>query len=149
MTEQERNKERLRALLCLVDAGEIDQALDFYSRDYVDHYASEARAGTDAFESLGRAFRMFAAAFTNTRHAIEDIVAEGDRVTARISVESRHTGEIIGLPASGEWIRNESIVIYRFERGRIRERWCLERLSTRALLTAAVARATTTSRQPS
>jgi hypothetical protein len=29
-------------------------------------------------------------------------------------------------------IRNDSMVIYRFEDGRIRERWCRERSSTRA-----------------
>lgn len=150
MTEPEFNKSRLRELLRAVDAGAVDRAVEFYSPEYVDHYASEARAGeANAIDALRRAFRMFDAAFADTRHVIADMVAEGDRLTARICVESRHTGAILGLPPSGELIRNESIVIYRFEGGRIRERWCLERESTRTLLTNAAARSATTRALPS
>jgi predicted ester cyclase len=137
MSEQESNKDALRQLLAAVDRGDLDGALDFYSPEYVDHDASEGRSqSADATNNLRTAFRMFAAAFSDTRHVIEDLVAEGDRVVARISVQSRHTGEMFGVPPTGNTVRNDSIVIYRFEGGRIRERWCRERTSTRALLQA-------------
>ena len=135
MTQQENNKQRIRDLLAAVDAGDLEAALTFYSPEYYDHDASESRAGGGAHAAgLRHAFAAFYAAFTGTRHSIDDLVAEGDRVVARISVEARHTGEIMGVPATGRAIRNESIVIYRFEDGLIRERWCRERSSTRALL---------------
>lgn len=135
MTEQEANKQAIRDLLLAVDSGDIEGALEFYSPNYVDHDASEARAATaNPRDGLRQAFAMFAAAFSDTRHSIDDLVAEGDRVVARISVESRHCGDIFGLHATGATIRNDSIVIYRFEGGRIRERWCRERRTTRALL---------------
>ena len=135
MTEQEENKQRLRDLLAAVDAGDIERALAFYSPDYVDHDASEARGGSgSAIDALRRAFEQFYAAFRDTRHRLDDVVADADRVAARISVEARHTGEILGIPATGQLIRNDSIVIYRYERGHIRERWCRERHSTRKLL---------------
>jgi steroid delta-isomerase-like uncharacterized protein len=140
MTVQDANKQALRDLLLAVDRGDIERALEFYSSDYVDHDASEARSSTTAEsprDALRRAFGMFAAAFADTRHSIDDLVAEGDRVAARISVESRHTGEIFGVPATGNTVRNDAIVIYRFEQGRIRERWCRERISSRALLEGA------------
>ena len=135
MTEQEENKRRLRDLLAAVDAGDIERALAFYSPDYVDHDASESRTGPGAaIGGLRRAFEHFYAAFRDTRHSLDDVVADADRVAARISVEARHTGEILGIPATGRLIRNDSIVIYRYERGQIRERWCRERCSTRKLL---------------
>lgn len=127
---------RLRDLLTASDAGDIDAALEFYSRDYVDHDVTEARqaAGGDALQALGDAFRLFRAAFTDTRHTVHDVVEEGDRVAARISVEARHTGALWGFAPTGRILRNDSIVIDRFVDGRVRERWCRERRSTRSLL---------------
>ena len=138
MTEQESNKQRLRVLLAVVDAGDIEGALAFYAPDYVDHDASESRrGGGDAIAVLRAAFAHFRAAFDDVEHVIEDLIAEGDRVVARIRVDATHTGDFFGLPPSGQRVRNDSIVIYRFEDGRIRERWCRERRSTRATLEAA------------
>lgn len=136
MGAQVTNKPRLRALLAASDAGDIDAALKFYAQDYIDHDTTEARQGGGGtpLEALREAFRMFNAAFSDTRHALHDAVEEGDRVAARISVEARHTGSLWGHPPSGRILRNDSIVIYRFVDGRIRERWCRERQSTRSLL---------------
>ena len=136
MGEQLTNKARLRELLAASDGGDIEAALRFYALDYVDHDVTEARqgAGGTSREALGDAFRQFSAAFTDTRHTIHDMVEEGDRVAARISVETRHTGRLWGIAPSGRILRNDSITIYRFVDGRIRERWCRERQSTRSLL---------------
>jgi predicted ester cyclase len=136
MSEQA-NKERLRELLAAADSGDIDHLLTFYAPNYFDHDASVARAGTDHRSALGLAFPRFQAAFSDTRHIIEDLIAEGDKVVARIAVETRHTGPYNGIPATGQMLRNDSIVIYRFENGQIRERWCRERHSTQELLEAA------------
>lgn len=135
MTEQERNKQALRDLLTAADAGDLEQALSFYAPDYEDHDASEARsAGVSPLASLRQAFATFQRSFTGARHCVELVLAEGDLVAALISVEAVHTGEVLGMPASGAVIRNESLVIYRFAAGRIRERWCHERRSTREVL---------------
>ena len=136
MATQASNKPRLRYLLAASDEGDIDGALRFFAPDYVDHDATEARqgAGGMSLEALRDAFRLFSAAFSNTRHTLHDTVEEGDRVAARISVETCHTGSLWGFAPSGRILRNDSIVIYRFVDGRIRERWCRERQSTRSLL---------------
>ena len=135
--DQHTNARRLRELLRAVDAGEIEQALSFYAPGYCDHDASESRQGGDALATLRVAFARFNAAFSEVRHSLDDVVAEGDRVAARISVSARHTGELFGIPPTGAVVHNDSLVIYRFEDGLIRERWCRERTSTRALLEAA------------
>lgn len=136
MSAQGTNKARLRDLLAASDAGDIDGALKFYAVDYVDHDVTEARQGPGgaSLEALRDAFRLFSVAFSNTRHTVHDMVEEGDRVAARISVEARHTGALWGYAPSGRMLRNDSIVIYRFVDGQIRERWCRERRSTRSLL---------------
>lgn len=135
MTQQARNKQRIRDLLAAVDDGDLAGALAFYSPEYFDHDASEARSGgANHVAALERAFRAVSSAFSETRHRLDDILAEDDRVAVRIYVEARHTGEMYGIPATGRLIRNDSLVIYRFEDGLIRERWCRERCSMRSLL---------------
>jgi predicted ester cyclase len=136
VTEQGRNKERIRALLSAVDAGDLDTVLSFFDDDYHDHNASEARRAAGSHrDALRQAFGHFYAGFTGTTHCIEDMVAEEDKVAVRLSVTATHTGEIFGIPPSGRVVENDSLVIYRFKDGRIRERWCRERQSTRSLLT--------------
>jgi steroid delta-isomerase-like uncharacterized protein len=128
------NKQQIRRLLERVDAGDLEGVLEFYADDYVDHDASESRRGDHHLDTLRQAFRTFYAAFTETRHVIDDMVAEGDKVVVRMSVEARHTGPIFGFPPTGKVIRNDSIVMYRFRDGKIQERWCREHHSTRRLL---------------
>jgi predicted ester cyclase len=137
---EQANNQRLRDLLTAVDRGELDRVLSFYSPDYDDHDASESRQGTNTSTTLRSAFERFYAAFSEVRHSLDDVIAQGDKVAARISVSARHTGELFGIPPTGRVIHNDSLVIYRFEHGLIRERWCRERLSTRAMLEAASGR---------
>jgi predicted ester cyclase len=138
--EEHVNARRLRELLSAVDNGELDRAMSFYAPGYRDHDASESRQGGDALITLRSAFARFQAAFSEVRHSLDDVIAAGDKVAARISVSARHTGELFGIPPTGTMILNDSLVIYRFEDGLIRERWCRERSSTRALLEAAAGR---------
>ena len=136
MSSQATNKSRLVALLTASDAGDLEGALQFYAPDYVDHDATEARQsdGRTALDALRDAFKLFDGAFSGIRHTIHDAIEEGDRLAARISVEARHTGNLWEFPATGRMVRNDSIVIYRFVDGLIRERWCRERRTTRSLL---------------
>jgi predicted ester cyclase len=135
------NVQRLRELLRATDAGDLERVLSFYAPTYRDHDASEARHGTNQLDALRAAFPRFYAAFSDTKHTLDDVIADGDKVAVRLSVTARHTGEIYGIAASGAVVQNDSIVIYRFENGLICERWCRERQSTRAALTAAIAAA--------
>lgn len=135
MDEAQRNKQVIRALLAAVDAGDLETVLSFYAPSYVDHDASESRATeTTHREALVHAFRAFYGAFEGTEHTIHDLIAEGDRVAARLSATAVHTGEILGVAATHRAISNESLVIYRLEDGKIVERWCRERRTTRDLL---------------
>jgi steroid delta-isomerase-like uncharacterized protein len=128
MTETDRNKQLLRDLLRAADDGDMDAVESFYAPDYVDHDAGEARRDEQSHvRGTLRAFRAFRAAFPDTTHTLDDLLAEGDRVAARISAAGTHTGELPGFPATHRRFENSSIVIYRIRDGRIVERWCRER----------------------
>jgi predicted ester cyclase len=138
MTETERNRRVIRDLYAAADVGNLEAVLRAYSPQYLDHDASEARQDPSSHhQALRPAFTAFYRAFRDTRHTLEDMVVEGDRVAVRVTVEAVHSGDVFGIRASGKTIRNESMVIYRLEEGLIVERWCRERHSTRQLLEAA------------
>ena len=147
MTETERNRQVIRNLYAAADAGDLEAVLGYYSPSYLDHDASESRRDPASHHAALRpAFSAFYRAFRDTRHTLEEVLAEGDRVAVRVSVEAVHTGDLFGFQASGQTIRNESMVFYRLEDGRIVERWCRERQSTRQLLEAATRSAGTAAR---
>jgi predicted ester cyclase len=63
------------------------------------------------------------AAFSDGRSAIDDIVAEGDRVAWRWTYRARHTGDFQGIPASGKEVALTGITIDRIVDGKFVERW--------------------------
>jgi steroid delta-isomerase-like uncharacterized protein len=121
-TSAEANRDLIRRLLAEVDRGNDDVVEAYYSPDYVDHSPASVRhqAGPDG---LGRTFAALRRAFPDTRHTIEDLIADGDRVVARVSARATHTGELFGHAPTGKAIRLTSITIYRIADGRIAERW--------------------------
>jgi steroid delta-isomerase-like uncharacterized protein len=66
---------------------------------------------------------MLAAAFPDRQLTIDDMVAEGDRVVARITVTGKHLGAIQGIPATGRSISQPCITIFRMANARIAEGW--------------------------
>jgi len=119
----EANKDLVRRLLSEVDRGNDDVAESFYSADYVDHTPSSVRRQAAGRDGLPQVFAVFRRAFPDTRHTIEDLVAEGDRVVARVSARATHTGELFGHAPTGREVTLHSITIYRIVNGRIAERW--------------------------
>jgi predicted ester cyclase len=54
---------------------------------------------------------------------IEDILADGDKVTVRLTVEGTHKGAQLGIPPTGRRIRIAGIVVLRIAHGQLVEGW--------------------------
>lgn len=63
------------------------------------------------------------AAFPDLLVEIEDQVAEGDRVAARVMHRGSHRGDFLGIAPTGRAVAYEGTVIFRIADGRIAERW--------------------------
>jgi predicted ester cyclase len=76
-------------------------------------------------EALKRHVTSLRAAFPDLRLTIEDMVAEGDKVVARWSLQGTHEGALplIGIRPTGEEVAFTGISIYRFENYKIVEIW--------------------------
>ena len=66
---------------------------------------------------------MMQAAFPDLQATIEDMIAEGDTVAARITVRGTHGGEYRGIAPTGRPMVRPGIYIVRIENGRIVETW--------------------------
>ena len=94
---------------------------ELYSADLVDHVAIP---GNDpGNEGLKQIITSWRDAFPDLHTHIEDLIAEGDRVVARLMFHGTHQGEFMGIPATGKQIRVNEICIVRFADGKVVEHW--------------------------
>jgi steroid delta-isomerase-like uncharacterized protein len=63
------------------------------------------------------------AAFPDSRFIVEDVIAEGDKVVVRHTLQGTHQAELQGVPASGRPVEVNGIIIFRMENGKIAEAW--------------------------
>jgi predicted ester cyclase len=83
---------------------------------------SHGAPGPQGREAHVQGIRMWNAAF-ETRFAIEEQVAEGDKVTTRVTMRATHNrGEFQGLSPTGKQIETDGISVERIEDGTIVER---------------------------
>ncbi len=54
---------------------------------------------------------------------IEDLIAEGDKVVARVTMTGTHTGDFWGIPPTGRRVDLTAIYIVRIADGKIVEHW--------------------------
>jgi predicted ester cyclase len=76
-----------------------------------------------ADEGLRRFISTFEAAFPRYELTLEDLVAEGDRVAARLMVRGTHRGEFRGAAPTGREVTFPAIIIYQIEGGKIAKHW--------------------------
>jgi steroid delta-isomerase-like uncharacterized protein len=102
-------------------AGDLAAVDEFVTPDYVRHDPNVSEVcGPDAEKQL---IAMYRAAFPDLRFAVEDMVAEGDKVVTRLTARGTHRGELLGIPPTGRAIAISAMEIYRFDGDKIAEQW--------------------------
>jgi steroid delta-isomerase-like uncharacterized protein len=74
-------------------------------------------------QALKEVFARLHRAFPDLHVAVQDLIAEGDKVVGRNAVTGTHQGEYMGLPPTGKSVAYNEIFIVRFVDGRIAETW--------------------------
>jgi steroid delta-isomerase-like uncharacterized protein len=69
------------------------------------------------------AHQIMLTGFPDYQTTIEDLLAEGDKVAARIRMTGTHTGSFMGIPATGKPVSFTGIYIARIADGKIIEHW--------------------------
>jgi len=111
-------EEILHGIYEAINTGNLALLDEVVAPDYTEH--SEGFQGVEPFKQQLAAFR---AAFPDLRVSIEDLLIDGDRFASRTTVTGTHTGDLMGMPATGRHISVEAVDIGRVENGRAKERW--------------------------
>lgn len=72
-------------------------------------------------EAMNNVITTCRAAFHGLHVTIEDMMADGDRVTCRFTARGIHQGAFMGLPPTGKKIEMTGIEIFRLRDGKIAE----------------------------
>lgn len=123
--EATRNKEAVRRLRDAVNTGDaevISQAIDEVVEPSV-LFHSPVKTDAAGAQALKQVWAVLLRAFPDIHVAVEDVIAEGDKVVCRNTVTGTHRGEYMGVPPTGRSITYQEIFIARFAGGRIAETW--------------------------
>jgi steroid delta-isomerase-like uncharacterized protein len=99
-----------------------------HNPDLVDRLVAEDYINHNDFVPGGREasrqwWTTFFASVPDLNVTMEDLVVSGDRVVGRFTYRGTHTGDLLGIPASGNPIEMRSIDIWRVQDGLFAEHW--------------------------
>ena len=103
----------------MINTHDPDAVDRFVAEDYVNHIAFVA----DGREANRQFWTAFFAGLPDVRVTMEDLVVSGDRVVGRFVYRGTHTGDLMGIPATGQPVEMRSIDIWRVQNGMFVEHW--------------------------
>jgi len=117
----EANKASVRRLYDSLNAGDVTALADTLADDVVEH--EELPGLTPDKAGVIQFFKGCMASIEGFRMNVEEIIAEGDRVSVRAKVTGKHTGEFMGIPATGAQLSVDLADYFRIEDGKVKEHW--------------------------
>ena len=103
----------------VITRGDIDSAVQFVWEDVVEQVPLPGQG--PGLEGLKDVLRGMRAAFPDLIFAVQEQVADGDKVASRFEWTGTHQGTFLGVPETGRFVRVWGIVIDRLEQGRIKD----------------------------
>ena len=127
MTDLERNKSVLRRFYEeFWNRGDVEVIDEIISDDYIDHQPlPDSPSGKAGFADL---IRMWKRGFPDGGETVDALIAEGDLVVGRFTFRGTHTGEFMGIAATGRLVTMTGIDVVRIVDGKIVEFWYAEQL---------------------
>ena len=106
----------------MANQGNLEVADEIFDR-YIAHQPDGTTLERDP-EDVKRFHRGWRSAFPDLRISIENHIAEGDKVVARITVRGTPQREFRGMASTGKEIELKGVTIFRFsEEGKVVESW--------------------------
>lgn len=91
----------------------------FFAPDFVSH--TNPPGFPEGVEGVRRFFAMFRDAMPDIEVTIEELIVDGDRAAVATTIRGTHTGEMLGLPATGRRVEVVGVDMVRVRDGKIVE----------------------------
>jgi len=99
--------------------GNLDRTDELFVPGFVSHDPNPgAAADLNGYKTWVATWR---AAFPDFHVEVRDLIAEGEKVAARLTATGTHQGDFLGVPATGIRVTMKIINLYRLEGGKIAE----------------------------
>ena len=106
----------------VIESGNMNLLKQILTTDFTNHSALQGMSsGIDGMIYFFTG--ILHAAFSDIKVDIQDMIAEGDKVTTRKVITGTHQGALMGIPATGRQVAIKVIDILTVENGRIKEHW--------------------------
>jgi steroid delta-isomerase-like uncharacterized protein len=111
------NKELLKRFFDeVINGRNLDLIDELLSDDFVEH--EEFPGIPPTREGVKQTFTMFYTAFPDIHFRVDDMLAEGDLVAARVTITGTHEGEFMGVPATGRSVEIAAMDFVSFRDGK-------------------------------
>jgi len=121
MTEE--NKAIARRVYEIISTGDFDRAEEIVDASVPDNELLPCDPPARLIDTFKETFSEAREGFPDLAIAVEDVMAEGDRVTARVTMRGTHSGEFQGIAPTGKRVEVKAIDMFRIEGGKIVEHW--------------------------
>ena len=117
----EANKEIVRRYQEIYNSNQLDRLSEVLSEDLL---TPKIMPGIpQGIEGAKVAHQMMVAGFPDYQTVIDELIAEGDKVVAPITMAGTNTGSFMGIPPTGKFISFTGIYIARIANEKIVEHW--------------------------
>jgi steroid delta-isomerase-like uncharacterized protein len=126
MSTEENKKAVRRVFEEIMNRGNLQLVDELVTDDYKVNEPPGIPPGKEGFRAL---VNMYRTAAPDLKMTIEDMIAEGDQVAARWTATGTMTGEMMGIPPSGQKVTFKAISWLRVKNGKVAEEWTQFRAS--------------------
>ena len=120
---REENKAIARRVYEIVSTGDFGRAEEIVDQEAPDNELLPDDPPAKLIDNFRETFTEAREGFPDLSITVEDVMAEGDRVTARVVMRGTHQGEFQGLAPTGKPVEVKAIDMFRISKGKIVEHW--------------------------
>jgi steroid delta-isomerase-like uncharacterized protein len=106
-----------------IDRGGVPDVDQYVVNGYRDHNPPPIQGLAAGATGLRQVFAFALTAFAEFHHEIAASISEGDYVASRVTGFGKHTGDFLGIPATGKHVTMSGITIHRVTNGKLSEHW--------------------------
>jgi predicted ester cyclase len=119
----EENKAIARRVYEIVSTGDFGRAEEIVDADAPDNELLPDDPPAKLIDTFKETFAKAREGFPDLSITVEDVMAEGDRVAARVTMRGTHMGEFQGIAPTGKRVEVMAINMFRISGGKIVEHW--------------------------
>lgn len=121
MTEE--NKAIAKRVYEIVSTGDFERAAEIVDQDAPDNELLPHDPPAKLIDTFKETFAEAREGFPDLSVTVEDVMAEGDRVAARVTMRGTHRGEFQGIAPTGKHVEVKAMDMFRISNGKIVEHW--------------------------